>query len=749
MKKYILAFFFVLLQLTVFAQLQKAPDWSYSFGKNEVKVGEEVDLIFKAKIPTDWYLYSNDFDPDLGPMLTEFSFNKNSTYELIGSPQPVNPKKKYDDIWDGEYTYFTGTGEFRQKVRILQPKPDISGTISYQICSDVSGQCIPFDTDFFFNAQNLQVKTAAPKPAEKQPEEMIKPPKEGEKKPDATNYQGPSSGSAQPKQQQEITAPADEEPTSVAASEETETTVIQIEKTPNTASTSEGGIPVKDLKPFENPYADEVPLEDNSATALLTFFLLSFGAGLAALLTPCVFPMIPMTVTYFTKTSTTRAKGIANATIYGISIIVIYTLIGTVFALLFGAEFANWLSTHWIPNLFFFGVFLLFALAFFGLFEITLPSGVVNTIDKRADKGGLIGIFFMAFTLVLVGFSCTGPIVGSILIGAANGETLEPVVGMLGFSTAFAIPFTLFAIFPGWLNSLPKSGGWLNSVKVVLGFIELALALKFLSVADQVYHWGILDREIYLALWIIIFSLMGFYLLGKIRMPHDSPMPYTSVPRLILAILTFGFVLYLIPGLVGAPLKALAGYLPPMSTHDFNLVAILKGEEQSELPAVCEEPKYDGLLHLPHGLSGYFDYEQALACAREQNKPLFIDFTGHGCVNCREMEANVWSDPEVLRRLRDDYVVVALYVDEKTELPEEEWYISAYDNKIKKSIGKQNLDFMIQRLNANAQPYYTLVGPDEEMLAIPKGYDLEVANFVEFLDQGIRRHNATMTENVN
>ena len=752
MKNYILALFLVLIQFPVLAQMQSPPDWSFSFDKKEVKLGEEVDLIFKAQIPTNWYLYSSDFDPDLGPMLTEFTFNKNNTYELVGGIRPVNPKKKYDDIWGGEYTYFTGTGEFRQKVRILQPKPNISGSISYQICSDVSGQCIPFDTDFSFNAQNLQVKTAAPKPAEKQPEETIKPPKEGEKKPDATNYQGPSSGSAQPKQQQEVTAPAEEQPTSVAASEETETTVIQIEKVekaPGTASTSEGGIPVKDLEPFENPYSEEVPLEDNSATALLTFFLISFGAGLTALLTPCVFPMIPMTVTYFTKTSTTRAKGIANATIYGLSIIGIYTLIGTVFALLFGAEFANWLSTHWIPNLFFFGVFLLFALAFFGLFEINLPSGVVNTIDKKADKGGLIGIFFMAFTLVLVGFSCTGPIVGSILIGAANGETIEPVVGMLGFSTAFAIPFTLFAIFPGWLNSLPKSGGWLNSVKVVLGFVELALALKFLSVADQVYHWGILDREIYLALWIIIFSLMGFYLLGKLRLPHDSPIQHTSVPRLILAILTFGFVVYLIPGLVGAPLKALAGYLPPMSTHDFNLVAILNGEEQSEIPAVCEEPKYDELLHLPHGLSGYYDYEQALACAKAQNKPLFIDFTGHGCVNCREMEANVWSDPAVLKRLREDYVVVALYVDEKTELPEEEWYISAYDNKIKKSIGKQNLDFMIQRLNANAQPYYTLIGPDEEMLAIPKGYDLDVSNFVEFLDQGIRRHNAPVTDNVN
>ena len=721
MKKYLLPLFLLLFQLSAFAQLQSSPDWTFSFGKQEVKLGEETELIFKADIPKDWYLYSSDFDPELGPMVTEFIFNENSTYELVGDIRPIDPKKKYDDLWEGEYTYFTGTAEFRQKVRILEPNPQISGTISYQICSDVSGQCIPFDTDFSFNSNELQLQ-----PIQQQgqnPEEMIRPPEEGEKKVDAPVYK-------QPESQEE--AAGQETPG------DTEAQRLDIEKSPQ--STGESDIPVKELEAFENPFAEEVPVEDNSAAGLLAFFLVSFGAGLTALLTPCVFPMIPMTVTYFTKTSTSRAKGIANASIYGVSIIVIYTLIGTVFALLFGAEFANWLSTHWIPNLFFFAIFLLFALAFFGLFDITLPSGFVNRIDKQADKGGLIGIFFMAFTLVLVGFSCTGPIVGTILIEAARGEAVKPLIGMLGFSMAFALPFTLFAIFPGWLNSLPKSGGWLNTVKVLLGFVELALALKFLSVADQVYHWGLLDREVYIALWIVIFTLMGMYLLGKLRLPHDPERTHTPVGQLILAILTFAFVVYLIPGLVGAPLKALAGYLPPMSSHDFNLVAILKGEEQERLPVTCAEPQYADMLHLPHGLSGYFDYEQALACAREQNKPIFIDFTGHGCVNCREMEASVWSDPEVLRRLKEDYVVVALYVDEKTTLPEEEWYVSAYDGKVKKTIGKQNLDFMIQRLNANAQPYYTLISPDETLLTQPKAYDLNVGNFVEFLDKGLERY---------
>ena len=384
----------------------------------------------------------------------------------------------------------------------------------------------------------------------------------------------------------------------------------------------------------------------------------------------------------------------------------------------------------------FFAIFLLFALSFFGMFEITLPSRFVNRIDKQADRGGYVGIFFMAFTLVLVGFSCTGPIAGTILLQAASGEAIMPIVGMLGFSLAFAIPFTLFAIFPGWLSSLPKSGGWMNSVKVVLGFLELALALKFLSMVDQVYHWGLLDREVYLALWIAIFALLGFYLLGKLVFPHEEKPERVGVPRLLSAVLVFGFVVYLIPGLFGAPLKSLSGYLPPMGSQDFNLMQPAGIGEADALPEGYDTPKYGDLLELPHGIQGYFDYEQALASAKEQNKPLFIDFTGHGCVNCREMEASVWSDPKVLKRLKEDYVVVALYVDEKTELPREEWYISAYDEKLKSTMGKQNLDFMIQKLNANAQPYYTLVGEDGKLLNAPKGYDLNVDAFVEFLDEG-------------
>jgi len=345
----------------------------------------------------------------------------------------------------------------------------------------------------------------------------------------------------------------------------------------------------------------------------------------------------------------------------------------------------------------------------------------------------------MAATLALVSFSCTFPIVGSVLVLSAAGEFIKPIMGMFAFSLAFALPFTLFAIFPEWLRGLPKSGGWLNSVKVVLGFLELALGLKFLSVADQAYHWHLLDREVYLAFWIVIFSLLGFYLLGKIRMPHDSKQDTVSVPRLVIAISTFAFVVYLIPGLWGAPLKVLAGYLPPMTTHDFNLVQLMENQKNSgygyiENNVLCEDPKYADFLEFPHGIQGYFDYEQAINCAKSRNKPLFIDFTGHGCVNCREMEARVWSDPRVLKRLKNDFVMVALYVDDKTKLDEREWYTSTYDNKVKKTIGKQNADFQIARYRNNAQPFYVILDQNEQLLVKPIGYDLDIDNFVNFLD---------------
>jgi len=475
-------------------------------------------------------------------------------------------------------------------------------------------------------------------------------------------------------------------------------------------------------------------------SSLWALFFVSFGFGLFALLTPCVFPMIPMTVSFFMHSSEKKSKAIFNAVFYGFSIIAIYTIIGTGVALVFGPSFANWLSTHWLPNILFFITFMIFAFSFFGMFEITMPSWLVNKSVANEDKGGMFGSIFMAFTLVLVSFSCTGPIVGSILVQSAGGEFLEPIIGMFGFSLAFALPFTFFAIFPSMLNSLPKSGGWLNSVKVVLGFLELAFGLKFLSIADQTYHWGILDREVYLAIWIVIFILMGFYLLGKLRFAHDSEIKTVSVPRLVLSIITFSFVIYLIPGMIGAPLKSISGYLPPQSTHDFDISAIVRDQSNTSAVKLCDTPKYGDKLHLPHGLEGYFDYNQALACANDQNKPLFIDFTGHGCVNCREMEASVWSDHRVQKILREEYIIVALYVDDKQMLNEEDWITSTYDGKLKKTIGKKNADFEITRFGVNAQPYYVLLGDDEQQLLDPRAYDLDADAFVDFLKKGVENY---------
>ena len=514
---------------------------------------------------------------------------------------------------------------------------------------------------------------------------------------------------------------------------------------------------------FNNENRDGAAIEniDKEATKLITdkgkvgssetlwlFFFFAFLAGLAAILTPCVFPMIPMTVSFFMHSGESKLKSRLHAAFYGFSIIAIYTVVGTLVAVFFGPDAANWLSTHWLPNTLFFIIFVLFAFSFFGMFEIVMPSWLVNKSDKQVDKGGFLGSFFMALTLVLVSFSCTGPIVGAILVESAGGAILKPIVGMFGFSLAFALPFTLFALFPGWLSNLPKSGGWLNSVKIVLGFLELALGLKFLSIADQTYHWGILDREVYLALWIVIFTLLGLYLLGKLKFAHDSDVKFISVPRLMMSIATFSFVVYLIPGMFGAPLKAISGYLPPQTTHDFDLHKIIRDEVKlvnstggtigfNEGNKLCEEPKFGEFLHLPHGLEGYFDYEQGMACAKALNKPVFIDFTGHGCVNCREMEATVWSDSRVLERLRNKFVVVALYVDDKSKLPESEWVTSSYDGKVKKTLGKKYADFQITKFGVNAQPYYVLLDNRGDLLVQPKAYDLNPDHFVDFLDEAL------------
>lgn len=628
---------FFLLALLSFSQVLKPIKWKKSIKEID---SSTIELVFQAKIDDNWYLYSSDFDPDLGPMVTTFNFSEDPGYTLIGDIQPLHPKKKFDSLWMGEYTYFKKEAEFRQKVKLIKDRYHISGNYVYQVCSDVDGKCIPFDEAFEFNSQNQK-------------------------------------------------------------------------KTPGRLTDKQ---------------------DEKGDTSLFSILITAFLAGLVALLTPCVYPMIPITVSIFLKQSKTKKEGIGKAVIYGLSIIIFFSVIGFLISLIWGFTALNELSTHWLFNLLIFFVFVLFALSFFGLFEINLPSGLVTTIDRQADRGGLVGIFFMAITLVLVSFSCTFPIVGTALINTlGGGSILEGTTAMFGFSLAFAIPFTGFAIFPSWLKSLPESGGWLHAVKVVLGFLELALALKFLSVADLSYHWGILDREIFIAIWIAIFGLLGLYLIGKIKLSKDDD-GKIHVARLISGIVTFAFVIHLIPGLWGAPLKSLAGFLPPMSTHNFNLMQEPIGGN------TCEVPKFSDILSFPHGLNGYFDYEQALACAKDQGKPLFIDFTGHGCVNCREMEQRVWSDPKVLKILSEKYILVVLYVDDRTALPKEEWYVSSYDKKTKKTIGQQNADFQITRFNNNAQPFYILLNSNEELLVPPKAYDLNISNFVKFLQKGLENN---------
>ena len=681
MRALIVTLLFLSGHIASFAQILQPAKLVVETPGGALKTGDEIELVFKATVDKGWYIYSVGFDPDCGPIPMAVTLEKDPGFELVGDLKAINDKAKHDKIFDCDVRIFESAGEFRQKIKILSPNLKLSGSYEGQVCSEVEGKCVLFDGDLTFGAIKVEgpTKTLPKKNGNDQPRVSVQP----------------------------------ERIDTVTSSSEV---------------SSQGPAQYGENK---GPILDEALVtSDPRQNSFAGFFLLSFVAGLAALLTPCVFPMIPMTVSFFTGQGRPRS----HALVYGLSIIGIYTLIGAALAPLMGPETANHLSTEWLPNIIFFLVFVVFGLSFLGLFEITLPGTFINKVDQQADKGGLAGIFFMAFTLVLVSFSCTGPLVGSILVSSAGGQFLKPILGMFSFSLAFAVPFTLFAFFPGWLSSLPKSGGWLNSVKVVLGFIELALAFKFLSIADQAFHWGILDREINIAIWIVIVTLIGLYLMKAFRLPGDTGKDVEDkrigIPSLMLAMLSFTFVVYLVPGMWGAPLKALAGYLPPLYTHDFDLVS----KSTNDANKICDEPKYAEFLHLPHGLKGYFDYDQAIACARQQNKPLFIDFTGHGCTNCREMEAVVWSDPEVLRRLQNDFVVVALYVDDKTELPESEWYTSKYDNKVKKTIGKQNADLQITTLNNNAQPFYVLLGKDERVLVSPYGYDKSVEGFVKFLD---------------
>ena len=720
--------------------ISKPTTFFYSISPVKARVGDVVTLKITARSKEGWHMYAAKTNPkiEFGPQPTVLTLDKSSTYKLVGGLQSPGYKTKFEEAFEGDVYIMPNPAVFTQKIKLLAVKPTIKGTVEGQTCQDV---CVNVNDDFDVSKQVVVVVAAT----------VAAPVSKTETKAAVTQITL-SSATAIP------TATTTNAETALAAATE----AVVSTSAANTAAYV--GMPA-------------------APESLWKFIAAAFLAGLAALLTPCVFPIIPMTVSFFTN----QKGGWWKALIYGASIIGIYVLIGTVVSRINGPGFANFVSTHWLPNLLFFAVFFIFGLSFLGLFEITLPSSLVNRADAASERGGLAGIFFMAFTLVLVSFSCTGPIVGSLLVASAGGEVTKPIIGMAAFSSAFAIPFTLFAMFPQWLKSLPKSGGWLNSVKVVLGFLELALALKFLSIADQVYHWHLLDREVYLAFWIVIFALIGFYLLGKLRLPHDtvpmasgkisldkfslkgvvnqpvgiggngdgagelslsttpvmgalkmaeSPNERVSIPRLLLAIITFTFVVYMVPGMWGAPLKALAGYLPPETSQDFNLHTGGGQQPTASGGGQVSGEKYANLFKLPRGLQGFFDYKEALAYSKIVNKPVFIDFTGHGCVNCRKMEESVWSDPKIRLRLQNDYVLVALYVDDKTELPEVDWYTSGYDQKVKKTIGAQNADLQITKYGNNAQPHYCLVDATGKLLVAPTNYKLDVDAFAAFMDAG-------------
>jgi thiol:disulfide interchange protein DsbD len=479
---------------------------------------------------------------------------------------------------------------------------------------------------------------------------------------------------------------------------------------------------------------------------LLGFFLLSMLAGLAGIFTPCVFPMIPMTVAFFAQGSENRSKSVIKAIIFGLSIILIYSSLGIIVSLTSaGAGFANTLGTHWIPNIIFFALFILFAVSFLGAFEIVLPNKWVSGADSKVDKGGLLASFFLGLTTVIVSFSCTGPIIGALLVEAASGDILKPSIGMFGFGLAFALPFTLFALFPAILSKLPRSGGWLNSIKVVLGFIMLALSMKFLMTIDSVYSLGLLSRDLFLSIWLVLFTLLGLYLMGKIKFAHDSDLPYIGTFRFFLIVAVFTFVVYLVTGLFGAPLKGLSSFLPAQGTSWFSKRQIISEPINSSSAAFgtlsssaqCAVPKYVDKFNMPLGLTGYFDYKQGLACAKEQGKPVLLDFKGHACANCKLMEAKVWSDPEILKRLHESFVIISLYVDDRTQLPENEWYISPVDEKQKKTIGKQNEDLEISKFNTNALPLYVIADHEGNPVNKPMHTNLNIKEYKKWLDEGI------------
>ncbi len=689
MKKNIAILTGILFSFASFSQAVDPVKWKF----NAVKTGEkEFELVFEAVINPPWHLYSA-FLPENGPIATSPSYENLEGFALSGKlVEVIKPKIKFDEGFQMNVGTIEKKAEFRQKVILTGSSAVINGEIEYQVCDDAN--CLPpAYAEFSFDLRIGEVSESSGAGTETESEPALL----------TGDRSEPATGEAHSDIDQESLSGQAE------ISQESENPAFEL----------------------SGPAVDE--------KSMWRFFWIAFGAGLLALLTPCVFPMIPMTVSFFMQGSENRARSIFRGSVFGVSIIAIYTLLGVIVSLTnLGPDAANALSTHWIPNLIFFLLFIVFAFSFFGMFELVLPSKWVNRADQGADRGGIAGAFFMALTTVLVSFSCTGPIVGALLVEAAGGLALKPILGMFGFALAFAIPFTLFAIFPSLLKGLPKSGGWLNSIKVVLGFIVLAFSMKFLQPLDPSHK--IITRETVLVIWTIVFFLMGMYLLGKLKFAHDSDLPYIKVPRLLIAIASFAFAIFMFMGLFGAQLKMVSALLPPKSEGWIDLTSISIQHEAnftSQGSEECKPVKHIDEFHTQYGLNSFYDLEEGLACARVTGKPVFLDFTGRFCSNCKKMEASVWSDQTVQSMLRNDFVLISLYTDVNVKLPEEEWYTSKVDGKVKKTIGQQNVDYEISMFKTNTVPLYVIMDSEGKVVNQPSGTNLNIASYISWMKEGL------------
>ncbi len=661
---------------TQFATAQILKGIEWTTNSKDLGKGE-IEIIISGTITEGFHAYSKDENPDFTPLPGDLSFEKNKDYKLEGTWKEIGNRKEIDDpVLKEHWIEYTGKFTLIQKIKLLSPDAKVKGTVDYQFCNET--RCLPSDPyDFKLKLHSDEVASATPVQV------------------DSSNTVTPAVDSTI-KQNQE------------SKSDSSQVKTIEIN---NTASSD----------------------------SLWTIFLLGFGSGLLALIQPCVFPIIPLTVSFFTKRSKDKAKGRINAMIYASSILIIFVVFGFLVSLIFGSDALNSWSSSWIFNLVFFVLLFIFSLSFLGVFEITLPSSWINKTESFADKGGFVGIFFMAFSLVLISFSCTVPIIGNLLPLITKGDAVRPLIGLGAFGLALAIPFGFFAWFPGFLQSLPKSGGWMNTVKVTLGFVELALCLIYLSKVDLAYHWGILSRDIFLVLWITIFGVLGLYLIGKIKLSHDGEIKHISVGRLLMAILSFAVTLYLLPGIFGAQLKPISGYLPPQATQDFDLSRLLiEGISNSSHSSTPK--KYDDIFHMPHGIDGYFDYEEGIAAAKKLKKPIMLDFTGWACVNCRKMEAAVWSDGAVLKRLKEDYVLISMFVDDKTSLPDDKQYVSSFSGNKIKTLGAWYSDIQASKYNTNTQPFYVLLDNEGKLLNDTRSFNLDISEYVKWLDSGLEEY---------